>query len=352
MTPADRRPPDDAPDNPAPTPAPTPDATPVPDHPTSADAEFGSPEVASPSQHETPERPQSSDDDFLSDEQAQDRKGERPGLEPLGIEIPGRGGLEPAEHVKRAYEEHDREKWVGDERGRGADAALPTQADFEDAEAARSAARDQLHQLEAEGNVLGGDPIERLDHWHPQGWNDQGYEGTCGLVAVEGTALNADVPTTENDVVDLARTNGLCETGGEPYENGATYPTERQALLQELGLDSTIERNQTPEQLAQMVERGDGVIARVNSGQLWGADDPFDVGSTGPAGEYWPDHAVAVTGTVRNEGQLEGFVVNDSGIDDGAGVGVPIDRWKAAWADVGGDRELNVVRAENRRDAR
>lgn len=206
--------------------------------------------------------------------------------------------------------------------------------------------------MEADGKTLGGDPVNRVDDWHPQGWNDQGYKGTCGLVAVEGTARHADVDTTENDVVHLAQDHNRCEQQGDAYERGATSPEDRAVLLQEIGVPNEIESNATPAKLADMVEQGDGVIARVNAGELWDSDDPEYVGNIDADGRLRPNHAVAVTGTVRDEaGSLEGFVVNDSGDpDNGAGRVVPMDRWNAAWTELGGDRELNVVRASERQD--
>jgi hypothetical protein len=314
-----------------------------PERPTSSDDGFAEQRLDQSRSEPPPERPQSRDDGFAGQRDRPDDADDPPmPKDPtLGIEL----GLEPTEEA--AAEQQARRERKAEQAREAPDGYTPSQEEIQDAAAARAAGRQGLEALENQGYTLGGQPMDRVSDWHPQGWNDKGYEGTCGLVSVEGTARHAGTDTSESHVVDVAADKGLCETEGDPEQQGGTNPWDRQAVLDELGVPSRIESDRTPEDLAQMVERNDGVIARVNAGELWGDDD--HLGAPAPDGRLRPNHAVSVTGTVRKDGALDGFVVNDSGVPDGAGKFVPLDRWNMAWTDTFGGRELNVVGAEFRR---
>lgn len=210
-------------------------------------------------------------------------------------------------------------------------------------------AQDRLHDLEQAGYQLGGDPIERAELWHEQGQGDPDYQGTCGIVAVEGVARDAGVNTDEGSLVQLARDKGLCLTDSDDrYANGGTSPESRAELLDQVGLDNVVRPVESQQDLADLIEQGDGVIARVSAGHLWNVSDPvaysytFDENRL-PTG-YNANHAVHVTGTVRNEsGNLAGFVINDSGHDRGAGVVVDSATWNAAWDSTNGPHVINDV---------
>ena len=78
--------------------------------------------------------------------------------------------------------------------------------------------------------------------------------------------------------------------------------------------------------LAARLDAGCGVIAAVDSGELWG--DSADA-----AGEdNMPDHALVVTEIDTNTGMV---TLEDPGNPDGNGTQVPISQFEDAWADSG-----------------
>jgi hypothetical protein len=214
------------------------------------------------------------------------------------------------------------------------------QAVIDDAKAA-------LVERQARGEVLGGDPVDRTDLWHQQGQNDRGFAQDCALVSVMETARDCAVDVSENDVVDRAVATGRCDTS-HPYEerdrNGGSWGEAVHQLLSDYGIANEVVNPTDVEELARYVENGQGVIAEVNADELWD-DSPF--GSPGYYGEDGlaeVNHAVQVTGTVRDaSGELTGFVVNDTGTEDGAGTVVPLETWDACWTNTDNDHETIVT---------
>ncbi|MEM8926385.1 MAG: hypothetical protein AAGD35_23005 [Actinomycetota bacterium] len=221
----------------------------------------------------------------------------------------------------------------------GADEARPSFFEGVRQVNVRRDAADQLRRMETDGRqVLGGDPIPRVDHWRFQGVNDLGLGGTCGVVSVGGLVADFGTHITETELVSQADELKLLGPGG------GTSAEDRQALLRENGIESVILREQSLESLAKITEDGHGVIARVSAAELRGSDLIDDYTETAD-GRLAPDHAVVVTGTVRSDtGELNGFVVNDSGNPNGAGVHVSKDLMRRAWQDLGADPgSLNVT---------
>ncbi len=205
------------------------------------------------------------------------------------------------------------------------------------------AAKANLAERERNGEVLGGDPINRAEQWHKQGDNDRSYQQDCGLASTAAVLQNCGVEVTESAIVEQAVKENLCETEmPDPADNGGSDGQAISQLLCNNGVDNTIENPQTPENLAAYVEEGKGVIAEVNADELRGtpqADAYYD-----DEGRIEVDHAVQVTGTVRDAaGNLTGFVVNDTGSDDGAGQVVSMDQWAACWDNTSNDHETIVT---------
>jgi hypothetical protein len=207
-----------------------------------------------------------------------------------------------------------------------------------------------LAERENAGDVLGGDPVGRAELWHEQGRNDLGYKSDCALACSAQVLQDSGVRVSENDVVNYAARNHLCETReSELADNGGARLDAVQRILSDHGVASHLQGLQQLEQLARSVEDGHGVIQAVNSDMLWDGELNPDSAMTLDF-EPLPDHAVVVTGTVRDpQGRLDGFVINDTGDPGGPGVQVDLERWQdSIELELGGcvvtDRPTDVER--------
>jgi hypothetical protein len=186
--------------------------------------------------------------------------------------------------------------------------------------------------------IIIGDPEGDKAFNHQQGDNPDGFRGTCGLVSVQGIALQFGIktmpdgtPISEAAIVRYARERGLCEVSANPDDSGGSSPIGQVELLNDIGVPSHIEGASTVEQLAVNVQAGRGVIIGVNAGVFWNSADPRHFGNGNP------NHAVCVTGVARdpNTGQLLGFYVNDSG-NNQSGRFVDVALVQDAWQKRGG----------------
>ncbi len=110
------------------------------------------------------------------------------------------------------------------------------------------------------------------------------------------------------------------------------------AWLRAAGVAAAVEEGHSPEDLAQAVEAGWGVIAFVNAGALWGRSDALGGGES--------DRAVLVTAVARGkrDGGLVGAYVRDPA-RTGPAAFVASEALAAAWLHAGG---LFVVVSESR----
>jgi hypothetical protein len=214
------------------------------------------------------------------------------------------------------------------------------------AEAARTreviaGAKAELTSRQAAGDKLGGDPIGRADQWHLQGADPQ-MQGTCGLASCADVLRDCGREVSENDIVHEAADSDRCVTDADPQYNGGANMDDISSLMSDHGVANEVLEPRTPAELAGYVEDGRGVITSVFADRLWGeADGPSveaaEQYSENEQGQVSADHAVVVTGTVRNEaGTLTGFVINDHGDEEGAGRVVGLDDWNSCWTDVTG----------------
>lgn len=139
----------------------------------------------------------------------------------------------------------------------------------------------------------------------------EGYRGTCGLVSCQNVLRMAGLTINESDVVNYARNTRtgflgirrLCTTNSTPANNGGTYASDRQQILQHFGVESTIESG-TIDNIARNVAEGRGVIVSVEANRFWGRSSNLQEG-----------HAVTITSVERDSqsGNPIGFYVCDSG---------------------------------------
>ena len=153
-------------------------------------------------------------------------------------------------------------------------------------------------------------------------WFYQQVDGYCGPTSVAIIANEfSDAGITDPQVmVDQAYNMGLTQDISE-----GLYMEDIQTLLDASGVPCETVTS-SMDDLAARLDSGCGVIAAVDSGELWG--DSVDA-----AGEdNMPDHALVVTEIDTNTGMV---TLEDPGIPDGNGVQVPISQFEDAWADSG-----------------
>ncbi|MET3642824.1 hypothetical protein ABIC73_004427 [Prescottella equi] len=154
-------------------------------------------------------------------------------------------------------------------------------------------------------------------------WFFQEVDGYCGpssaaQVVSEYTGLDISDP---QQLVDRALELGLF-VGGDPA-NGMTI-TSLEVLLEDQGVPCHIESS-SMDDLAAKLDDGYGVIAMVDSGELWTPADEIVEDNTA-------DHVLVVAGIDTDRGVV---TLSDPGNPNGNGLEVPISQFEGAWADSG-----------------
>ncbi|GBF17718.1 hypothetical protein Br6_05125 [Rhodococcus sp. Br-6] len=154
-------------------------------------------------------------------------------------------------------------------------------------------------------------------------WFFQEVDGYCGpssaaQVVSEYTGLDISDP---QQLVDRALELGLF-VGGDPT-NGMTI-TSLEVLLKDQGVPCHIESS-SMDDLAAKLDDGYGVIAMVDSGELWTPADEIVEDDTA-------DHVLVVAGIDTDRGIV---TLSDPGNPNGNGLEVPISQFEGAWADSG-----------------
>ena len=155
---------------------------------------------------------------------------------------------------------------------------------------------------------------EQLDG--QQGDNPFDAHGNCGLVSVANVLTMSGTETTETEMTEYALVNGLCRISPfDPANRGGTTEFEMSQLLEVHGLENDIvsARDISYEDMAVMIENGHGVVGLIN---LYLTEPGYEQYAVPDAyGQYYADHAVCMTATVREAGtgEVRGFYVCDSG---------------------------------------
>jgi uncharacterized Zn-binding protein involved in type VI secretion len=176
-----------------------------------------------------------------------------------------------------------------------------------------------------EGDAAAGLPI-------PGGMTSQSYHN-CGIEAARIIINQANGANySEDEMLDRAIDGGNARGSKDPskrYDAGGSRPGQREDLLHQHGVESTLEP-QDPDQLAQAVAEGKGVITTHWAGEL--GNDTTRMGAT---------HAVVATGATYDEnGKLVSMTIIDTG-DGNCEKVVPIDRYKRSLLPFG---RANVTR--------
>jgi Ca2+-binding RTX toxin-like protein len=155
--------------------------------------------------------------------------------------------------------------------------------------------------------VYGYPKRNELDYM--QGDATPGYLGTCALTSIANLLTQAQRPTTEAQVVQVAIDNrwAVTDPTKPAYQRGGSNYVDQQSILDSYGVRNDLLAGYDEQGVANLVRNGCGVVLAVNAGVLWG--DATHKGSGAV------NHAVTVTGAVYGEtsGQLMGFYIADSG---------------------------------------
>ena len=154
-------------------------------------------------------------------------------------------------------------------------------------------------------------------------WFYQEVDGYCGPSSVaqivsEYTGLDISDP---QQLVDRALELGLFPNG-DPSQ-GMTS-TNMEILMEDQGVPCHLETSSVSD-LEDKLSEGYGVIAMVDSGEIWYPGEETVEDET-------PDHALVVAGIDTERGVV---ILSDPGHPDGNQLEVPIDRFEDAWSDSG-----------------
>ena len=174
-------------------------------------------------------------------------------------------------------------------------------------------------ELEAPDFYTNGEFLE-------QAVNEYGFEGTCGETTQANT-LNKLFETnqfTENNVLDVAVQNDLCEISLDPAESGGTTTDQFMELYEKMdeqlgGGKIEAECYEFDDvlpmmEIANQLDEGKIVNVAVDSGRLWDMPQDYVDQLGNPVDEIASDHWIAVTGVNRDAaGNLQSFDILDSG---------------------------------------
>ncbi|MEU2005150.1 C39 family peptidase [Rhodococcus sp. NPDC019627] len=171
---------------------------------------------------------------------------------------------------------------------------------------------------EASGDGVYGDPVE----WSVN-WFYQQVDGYCGpssaaQVIAQYTGVVIDDP---QELVDRALELGLMQDGDPTL--GMTLPN-LEILLEDQGVPCTVQ-DSSIDDLKTKLDDGYGVIAMVDSGEIWHPDREAGEDDTA-------DHFLIVAGIDEARGVV---ILSDPGAPNGNQLEVPIDQFQDAWADSG-----------------
>lgn len=161
----------------------------------------------------------------------------------------------------------------------------------------------QIWKTSLDGTTIFDSPVETGAILDANQGKVAGFEGTCGLVSCVNILRLAGVNITEEQIVNYASDNSLCDKGNPcAGDNGGTSFINRQAILAHFGVHSEIVASDITN-IASAISKGKGVIASFDAGRLW--DDPD---------YYGGGHAVTITSVKKDSsGSILGFYLCDSG---------------------------------------
>ncbi|MGW4482139.1 C39 family peptidase [Rhodococcus triatomae] len=168
---------------------------------------------------------------------------------------------------------------------------------------------------DSDGDGVSGNP----EAWALD-WFYQQQDGYCGPSAVaqivaQYTGTTIDGP---EEMVARALELGLVE---DDDPNAGMTLVNIEALLEDQGVPGSIVGGSLAD-LATKLDEGYGVIAMVDSGEIWGTDSGGE--------DDAPDHVLVVAGIDQDRGVV---ILSDPGVSHGNQLEVPIEQFVDAWED-------------------
>lgn len=160
-------------------------------------------------------------------------------------------------------------------------------------------------------------------------WFYQQINGYCGPSAV-GQIVAQYTGATITDPQELVDRAVELELMGDPSE-GMTLPNIEK-LLEDQGVPCTL-TSSSLDDLRAKLDDGYGVIAMVDSGEIWHPDQETDE-------DDLADHVLVVAGIDDERGVV---ILSDPGVPNGDQLEVPIEQFDDAWADS--ERQMVVTDA-------
>lgn len=167
----------------------------------------------------------------------------------------------------------------------------------------------------ADDDGVHGNPAAWTLNWFYQQIN--GYCGPSAVGQIVAQYTGATI-TDPQELVDRAVELGLM---GDPGE-GMTLPNIEK-LLEDQGVPCSL-TSSSLDVLRAKLDAGYGVIAMVDSGEIWQPDQETD--------DDLPDHVLVVAGIDDERGVV---ILSDPGVPNGDQLEVPIEQFDDAWADSG-----------------
>lgn len=162
-----------------------------------------------------------------------------------------------------------------------------------------------------------GDVDKAKDCWHEQGDNENLMQGTCGLASLAASLRMLGLQVTENEVVDYAVKNQLCD------QEGGTTVIDQVKILNHFGVPAHYDLITSNAQVADAIAHGQTVLVAVNAGSLWreelaGQITPEKIAEH--TGNGRPNHMIEVVGfdVDPKTHEVVHFFVNDTGVHNGA----------------------------------
>ncbi|MFI6432876.1 C39 family peptidase [Rhodococcus oryzae] len=168
-----------------------------------------------------------------------------------------------------------------------------------------------------EDDGVHGNPVAWTLNWFYQ--QIDGYCGPSAVAQVVAQYTGATIADPQQ-LVDRATELGLM---GDPAD-GMSLPNI-EALLEDQGVPATL-TGSSLDDLRRRLDGGYGVIAMVDSGEIWRPEQ-----ETGED-DNTPDHVLVVAGIDDNRGVV---ILSDPGVPSGNQLEIPIDQFEQAWADSG-----------------
>ncbi|ACK70842.1 conserved hypothetical protein [Gloeothece citriformis PCC 7424] len=175
-------------------------------------------------------------------------------------------------------------------------------------------------------NGMIGDPVDDMEHWH-----QQTYQDTCAIASQEFilddlTGLDFSEDQLRQEAID----NGWYTAGGgTPLDCIGN-------LLESHGIPIEKEYGCTLEDLSDKLAQGEKVIVAIDADEIWYPDQPDQddilANAFGMPGQG-VNHAVQVIGIDNSNPDNPMVILNDPGCPNGQGTMIPAAQFVNAWED-------------------